>query len=147
MEDLLPGEVTAAAAVRPGVVTAEPVLVTRSRADNVVCRLLCVPEQRPRVDQSSMQRLFSTSIALSATRCILGYVILPIVLPLVGAASSVGPVIGIPIGIVALVFDVKGVRRFWLANHHKRWAFTALYAVIATMVVVLLVGDVAHLLR
>ena len=146
MEDLLPGNL--AASGPPGTTGATgPVVVPRSRADNVVCRLLCVPEQRPRVDQDAMQRLVSTSILLSATRCVLGYVILPIVLPVVGAASAVGPVIGIPIAVVALIFDVKGVRRFWLANHRRRWAFTALYSVIATMVVVLLVGDIVHLVH
>lgn len=69
---------------------------------------------------------------------------LPIVLPAVGAASSVGPAIGIPVGLLALVFDYKGIRRFWLANHHQRWAFSALYAVVGGMVLALVVIDLVH---
>ncbi len=93
-----------------------------------------------------MQRLFSASILLSATRCLLSYVLLPIVLPAIGLASGIGPYIGIPVGVLALVFDVKGMRRFWLAGHRHRWAFTALYAAVGTMVAALVVVDLAHLL-
>ena len=34
----------------------------------------------------------------------------------------------------ALVFDVRGVRRFWLANHKYRWAMTGVYAAVMAMV-------------
>ena len=41
--------------------------------------------------------IFNVSMGLSALRCLLSYVVFPIVTPLVGAATSVGPAIGIPI--------------------------------------------------
>ena len=87
------------------------------------------------------------SILLSATRCLLSYIVLPIVLPLLGLARGVGPLIGIPVGILALTFDVLGIRRFWVADHHQKWLFSALYAVVGTMVAVLLVIDVVDVLR
>jgi hypothetical protein len=83
---------------------------------------------------------------LSALRCLLTYIALPVLLPAIGLARGVGPVIGIPIGVLALTFDYLGIRRFWLADHRQRWAFTALYAVVGTMVFILLVIDIVDLL-
>ena len=113
----------------------------RSKADQTMRRLLRVPDDRAPIDESETHRIFSASIFLSATRCLLSYIVLPFVLPAVGLARGVGPAIGIPIGILALTFDFLGIRRFWLADHRQRWAFTALYAVVGTMVLVLLIVD------
>jgi hypothetical protein len=88
--------------------------------------------------------MFNVSIALSGLRCLLGYVVLPIVTPALGAAARVGPFIGIPIAVVALVFDVAAVRRFWVANHRWRWGISAIYVVVMSMVLALLIGDVVH---
>jgi hypothetical protein len=68
------------------------------------------------------------------------------VLPIVGLAPGIGPIIGIPIGVLALTFDYLGIRRFWLADHRQRWAFTALYAVVGTMVLILLIVDIVDVL-
>ena len=97
-------------------------------------RLLRVPEDRAPIDESETHRIFSASIFLSALRCLLSYIVLPVVLPAIGLARGVGPAIGIPIGLLALTFDYLGIRRFWLADHRQRWAFTALYAVVGAMV-------------
>jgi hypothetical protein len=89
--------------------------------------------------------LFSTSILLSATRCLLGYVIFPIVTPALGAAAGVAPIIGIPLGILALVFDVRGIRRFFVADHKWRWPITGLYLAVMVLVTILLVRDFIHI--
>jgi hypothetical protein len=117
----------------------------RSRADDTMRRLLRIPENQRPVDESETHRIFSASMFLSGLRCLLSYVILPVVLPAIGVARGVGPAIGIPISILALTFDWLGIRRFWLADHHQRWAFSALYAVIGTMVFALLVIDIVSL--
>lgn len=101
--------------------------------------LLRIPERRPAASEDSAHRIFSVSILLSALRCLLTYIFLPIVTPLLGAATSVGPAIGIPLALVALVFDVLGIRRFWVADHRWRWAMTGVYAVVMAFVVALLV--------
>jgi len=90
-------------------------------------------------------RLFSTSILLSATRCLLGYVIFPIAAPALGAAAGFTPIIGIPLGLLALVFDVRGIRRFFVADHRWRWPITGLYLAVMVLVVILLVRDFAHI--
>jgi hypothetical protein len=108
-------------------------------------RLLHVPAGPPTVSEDSAHRIFSASIVLSAFRCLLGYVFLPIVTPILGATAGVGPILGIPIAVVALVFDVRGIRRFWLVDHRYRWPITALYLGVMGMVTYLLVRDVLHL--
>jgi hypothetical protein len=117
---------------------------TRSAPDAFMRRLLRIPDTQAAIDESETHKIFSTSIFLSALRCLLSYIILPIILPAVGLASSIGPAIGIPVGILALVFDYLGIRRFWLADHHQRWAFSALYAAVGGMVMALVIIDVVH---
>jgi hypothetical protein len=117
---------------------------TPGRADVVVRRLLFIPDDSGRVSDADAQRLFSTSIFISALRCLLTYVAFPVITPLVGAVAGVAPVIGIPIAVVALVFDVLGIRRFFRAGHRMRWPITVIYLAIMGMVSYLLAGDIAH---
>lgn len=117
----------------------------RPAADRAVRRVLRVPERRPALSEDSTNRIFSFSILLSATRCLLSYIVLPILTPLLGAATSVGPDIGIPLAAVALYFDVKGVRRFWLADHRWRWQMTGIYGAVMGLVVALLVLNILTL--
>jgi hypothetical protein len=102
-------------------------------------------EQGRASGEAAAHRLFNVSIAVSGLRCLLGYVVLPIVTPAIGAAARVGPMIGIPIASVALVFDVMAVRRFWAAEHPWRWGISLLYVVVMSLVLALLVGDIVHL--
>ena len=110
-------------------------------------RVLCIPDGPAAIREDSVHRIFNVSILISALRCLLSYVVFPVVSPLVGAASGVGPAIGLPIAVVALVFDVIGIRRFWLAGHRWRWPMTLLYLTVMGLVTALLVGDVIALAR
>ncbi len=108
-------------------------------------KLLFIPEGSAKVSDEKVHRMFSASILVSAVRCLLAYIVLPIVTLALGVATSVGPDIGIPIGVVALAFDVVGIRRFWLANHQWRWQFTYIYVAIIALIMFLLVRDVITL--
>jgi len=110
-------------------------------------RLLYIPDDARRVRERDVQRIFSTSILLSALRCLLTYVLLPVLTPLLGAAAGVGPAVGLPLAVVALVFDVMGIRRFWLANHRLRWSVTGIYLAVMALVVTLMVIDIHQLTR
>jgi hypothetical protein len=126
--------------------TASSTVRQRSTADRFMRRILRVPDERKPVPESETHRIFGLSIVLSATRCLLSYIVLPIVLPFLGLAKGVGPWLGIPIGVLALTFDYLGIRRFWLADHHQRWLFSAIYAVVGTMVLTLLIIDIIDLI-
>lgn len=123
-----------------------------TRMEPVVCRVLCVsPGQGASLWRSSRRddvvthRLFNVSIALSAVRCLLSYVFLPVVLPAVGGAARVPAGVGLPIGLLALVFDVLALRRFWASSHRWRWPVTGVYVAVIALVLALLSGDVAQL--
>lgn len=118
----------------------------RSAADVFMRRLLRIPDHPKKVRKRDVDRLFSTSILISAVRCILSYVVFPILAPTLGAITKVGAAIGIPIGIVALVFDVRAVRRFWLANHRYRWPFTIIYGIVIVLVSTLFLRDLRNLI-
>jgi hypothetical protein len=120
-------------------------LVERSTPDVIARRMLFIPDVRPPARSTdAAQRLFSAAMLISATRCLLGYVVFPILAPMLGAAAGLAPIIGIPLGILALVFDVKGIRRFFVADHKWRWPIAALYLAVMVLVVILLVHDLSH---
>lgn len=120
-------------------------MAERSAPDLFMRWLLRVPQVRPtRKADEAAQRLFSKSILLSATRCLLTYV----AFPFVGVADVfLKAAIGIPIGVLALVFDVVGIRRFFVADHRWRWPITALYLGVMILVVILVVHDTAGVLH
>jgi hypothetical protein len=118
----------------------------RPRAERIVRRCLFVGEARPR-SSADAQRLFSVAMVISGTRCLLSYIVLPFVAPALGAATGVEPYFGIPISIVALVFDVRGMRRFWIADHRYRWPMTVIYLAVMGLVTALLVSDIHHLVH
>lgn len=127
---------------------AEPLVpVRRSGAETAICRLLCVPTTPAKVPERDVQRMFGTGIVLSALRCLLTYVVLPLLGPVLGLTGGVGPAIGLPLAVVALVFDVIGVRRFWVANHRSRWSATAVYAGVMALVLALMAIDIVQLAR
>lgn len=119
----------------------------RGRAEEGVRRLLRIPAERPPVSGAAAERAFTASLAVSAARCMLTYVVLPFVAPAVGLAAGVGPILGIPLSGVAIGANVVSVRRFWLADHRWRWPFSALAVGVIALLAVLVVGDVAELLR
>jgi hypothetical protein len=107
----------------------------------VLRRLLRAPSGPPTATDDEAHRLFSASIAISALRCLLTYIVLPVLVPLIGQATGNRPAIGIPLSVIALIFDVRAVRRFWLAEHPWRWKITALYAGVMVMIAALLIDD------
>ncbi|ACU54834.1 hypothetical protein Afer_1930 [Acidimicrobium ferrooxidans DSM 10331] len=121
-----------------------------SRADRVVRRLLRIPEPTSTSDrEEAAERLFSVAMILSGLRCTLSYVIIPFVLPALGlgAVAGFGPEIGIPVGVLALIFDVRGIRRFHVARHRWRWSMTAIYLAVIALVTYLVVQDIVALIH
>lgn len=108
--------------------------------------------QAPAVDESTVadqtaaaQRAFSTSILVSATRCLLTYIVLPFVAPALGIAKDVGPGLGLAIGAVAIGSNVLTIRRFHRADHRWRWAYTAISVSVICLLTVLMVEDLVDI--
>lgn len=121
------------------------VTAPRPAADVAMRRLLRIPDG-PRGTEGAAQRAFSTSVLVSAVRCVLTYLVLPFLAPALGLAAGVGPAIGIPVGFVAIAFNVMTIRRFWAADHRLRWAYTALSLTVIALLLVLMGIDVAALI-
>ena len=118
--------------------------VPRPAADVAMRRILRIPDGHTATERAA-QRAFSTSVLVSAVRCVLTYLVLPFLAPALGLAAGVGPAVGIPIGAVAIACNIMTIRRFWAADHRWRWAYTAIALTVITLLLVLMVDDVATL--
>jgi hypothetical protein len=94
----------------------------------------------------SAENVFGASLLLSTVRCLLTYVLLPLLKPVVDLSGGVGPVLGLLIGTVSAVAIVASMRRFWAADHRLRWAYTSIGGAILVLLAVGAVGDVVALL-
>lgn len=100
----------------------------------------------PAVDgDEAAQRIFSTSIVVSAIRCTLTYVIFPFVAPFAGFADF-GATIGVIIGTVAIVANIVSIRRMWNAEHRWRKPVTLINLAMIGLVLYLVIDDVRELL-
>lgn len=120
--------------------------VERSRADLFVRRLLRIPERPEHITEAQANATFQKSMVISGIRCLLTYVVFPIVLPLLSIAKGAGLAIGLAIGTFAIVCDVFTIRRFFAADHRYRWHFSAIALGVITLLFVLLAEDLIGLL-
>lgn len=129
-------------APRPGPLPA----TVRTPGDRLMRRVLLLPEDAPTGTPEEARKAFQTSIMVAAVRCVLMYLVFPFVLPAVGLANGVGPAIGLAINLVAMACIVLSMRRFWRAEHPKRWWYGALGGAVMGFLVYLAVDDVVTLL-
>lgn len=108
-------------------------------------RLLRLPSDGPRPSAASAQKAFSRSVWISATRCLLTYVVLPVLGPVLGLTGAVGPVLGLVVGTVSMIAIVVSMRRFWAAQHRLRWHYSVLGGAVLALLVVQAVIDVVSL--
>jgi len=104
------------------------------------------PENATRESLGQVERAFNLSLVVSGIRCVLAYVFLPFVAPLVGLAPGVGPTLGIAIAVVAIGANVISMRRFWRVQHPWRRPVTVLHVGVIGFLLVLIVIDVASLI-
>jgi hypothetical protein len=120
---------------------ARPAPTERTNADRFMRRVLRLPVDAPPGSAAGARKAFQTSLIVATFRCLLMYVVFPFVLPAVGIAKGVGPVIGLIINLVAMVCIVMSMRRFFRADHPKRWWYFALGGTVLVFLVVLAVQD------
>ena len=117
-----------------------------SPADRFMRRLLRLPVDGPRASGEAARKAFQTSLLVATVRCLLMYLVFPFVLPALGLAKGVGPAIGLVISVAAIVAITMSIRRFWRADHSKRWHYTVLGTTVMCFMAYLVVRDVADLL-
>jgi hypothetical protein len=126
----------------------EPALLPppRSSADRFMRRLLRLPVDGPKASADEARKAFQTSLAVATVRCLLMYIVFPFVLPLVGIAKGVGPWIGLAISALAIVCITLSIRRFWRADHSKRWHYTVFGTVVMGFMLALVVKDLSEII-
>jgi lipid-A-disaccharide synthase-like uncharacterized protein len=71
--------------------------------------------------------------------------VFPFVLPAIGVAKGVGPAIGLAINLIAMTCIYFSMRRFWRAEHPKRWWYFGLAGTVVCFVLYLAVDDIVTL--
>ena len=125
--------------------TSLPTDPSSAPADRFMRRLLRLPEGRT-ATAGEARSAFQKSLFISTCRCLLMYIVFPFVLPAVGIARGVGPYIGLVIGVLAMVSIVYSIRRFWRADHSKRWHYTAFGTAIIGFLIYLAAKDLSTIL-
>lgn len=110
-------------------------------ADRAMRRLLGVSD----IDRRSgtgAHRAFRIAVVVSGIRCLVTYLAIPVLVPLLSLTGAVAAPIGIALCVVAVVSGVLAVRRFWRADHPQRWLYTAFMGVVFAVLALALVHEV-----
>ncbi|MEX0790568.1 MAG: hypothetical protein WD178_07320 [Actinomycetota bacterium] len=86
------------------------------------------------------------SLLISGIRCMLSYVVLPVLAPLIGLSGWVGRPISIVLTVAAIVLATVSLRRVWAADWKYRWYYTVFSAVVLTLLFIVIVVDVRGLM-
>lgn len=115
--------------------------------DRLMGRLLFVDVQpQPAGSAETAKNAFGLSLAFSAIRCILQYVLLPFVLPVLGIAAGAATPIYLLISVLAVVAIISSLRRFWKIGYRYRWQYLAIALVTLGMLAVFIQTDLATVL-
>ncbi|WIY83718.1 hypothetical protein [Propionimicrobium sp. PCR01-08-3] len=113
-------------------------------ADRFMRRLLRVRE----LDRSSglaAHRAFRISVLVSGVRCLITYLLIPVLVPIVGLAGWVAAPISLALCVLAFVNGIVSARRFWKSDHRDRWLYTAFITVVFVILTIALATDLARL--
>jgi prepilin signal peptidase PulO-like enzyme (type II secretory pathway) len=113
----------------------------RSAADRLARQLL-------RVDQAEPRALMPLkgSLVISAVRCVITYAIIPAMAPVLTGLGGLAAPIAIILSVVAGIMAVVSLRRVWLADWSRRWAYTAFILVVLALLATTVVFDVRTML-
>lgn len=117
----------------------------RTEADERMRALLRIRETGRRGTARGAENAFSVSVLVSGLRCLLTYLVLPVIGPVIGLTGSVGPIVGLVVGTVSILAIVASMRRFFRTDHRWRWRYTAIGAAIILFLLVSSVIDIAAL--
>lgn len=144
--DQLLGASAAEVAVDPLAGAAPESARSDSPADRFMRRILRLTDA-PKLSAAQARSAFQKSLAWTATRCLLMYVVFPFILPPLGIALGVGAPVAIVIGVLAMVSIVYSIRRFWRADHSKRWHYTVFGSTIIAFLLWATVADTIRLFQ
>lgn len=104
-------------------------------ADRWMRRLLGVDDVDLRSGEGA-HHAFRVSVVVSAVRCIVTYVLVPVLVPILSLGGWVAAPVGLALCALAAVTGVVSLRRFWRADHRHRWTYTVFIAVVFVILAV-----------
>lgn len=119
---------------------AVPEFRSQRPVDRAMRRLLGV-KRLDRGAGTGAHRAFRISVIVSAVRCLITYLAIPILVPLLSLSGWVAAPVGIALCVIAVVNGVVSVRRFWASDHAKRWVYTAFMGVVFIILAVAMVTE------
>lgn len=128
--------------------SARPAQRIRSNApaDRFMRRLLGITEvQRSARVEREAHRGFQVSLVVSGIRCLITYLLIPILTPIISFAGVLSAPIGIALCAVAAVSGVMSLRRFWSSDHPARWMYTWFIAVVFVVLAIAVSVDIARI--
>ncbi len=115
-------------------------------ADRVMLRMLRITAT-DRSKAAGAHRALRTSMIVSGLRCLVTYIALPLLAPVVSVAGVLATPLGILLSLAALVSGTISLRRFWVSDHRGKWMYTAFVAVIFAVVAITLTVDITKLVQ
>ncbi len=131
--------------VRPGPTSAtDPAALApdRSRLDVLARRILRIEDEVP-----GAVFPMRGSLVLSAVRCLVTYVAIPLLVPVFGWLTPMAAPLSVLLTVVAGAMAITSLRRVWAANWSGRWGYTAFAVAVLVALAALLVVDLMSLLR
>ena len=113
-------------------------------ADRFMRRVLGIeaPDQRA---GDGAHNAFRVSVAISGVRCLITYLLIPVLVPMMSLAGWVAAPIGIALCVYAVVNGVVSLKRFWRSDHRQRWMYTIFMGVVFVVLGFALVSDFSRL--
>lgn len=133
-----------AASDSPTIAHAAPQYRSDRLPDRFMRRMLGVQTKDRRSAQGA-QRAFRTSVIVSGIRCLISYLLIPILVPILSISGWVAAPIGLALCAIALVNGIVSMRRFWRSDHKYRWMYTGFMAVVFLILALGLVSDLGRL--
>lgn len=122
-----------------------------SQADGMMARLLLVqpiPEftgGSDAVGGRGAENALTFSLLFSGARCVLQYVLLPFLLPVVGIATEATVPILLAINGLAMASIYFSLRRFWTILYAHRWRYLVVAVTALILLVAFTIYDIAQL--
>lgn len=118
----------------------EQELAELTRADRLARRILRIEDEAPGA-------LFPMqgSLVLSAVRCLVTYVAIPLLVPVFGWLTPIAAPLSLLLTVVAGAMAITSLRRVWTAHWDGRWGYTAFAVAVLVSLAGLLVFDLRAL--
>ena len=107
-------------------------------------RLLGVRALTPGSSEGA-HRAFRISVVFSGIRCLITYLLVPVLVPMASLAGWVAAPIGIALCVYAVINGIVSLKRFWRSDHPQRWVYTIFMTIVFVILGLALGSDLSRL--